>query len=386
MADVAPLDLALRAGRALVAGARSPWHGRDVVRVAVPAGEGRRRRTAVAVVRGLLIATPVLALLVVLLAAGDAVFSSLLRLPFDPAEVVGRLVLLVLGALAAALVLQEADEPPLEPEHHPWHPIGPTEAIVVLGSLVLVYAAFVATQVVTALGGADHVLRTAGLTRAEYARSGFFQLLGAVALTVGTLVVVRALTRDGHGAGRWTVRLLGVAAVALTLVVVGVAIARLDLYEQAYGATVLRLASTAAAWWLGVAMVVVGVAFAGAWSHRRWLTAALAAVSVIAVVGWAVRDPEAVVAARNVDRAVAIHAGAVAPPAKGEPAFDAAYNGSLGDDAVPTLVAGFDRLPPGEAEALRRHLCERVRTPRSWAEANAAASAAGRALAGRCDR
>lgn len=386
LADVAPLDLALRGGRAMVAGVRSPLHTRDVVRVATPGGDGNRRRGVLALLRGLLLAAPIFALLVVLLAAGDAVFSSLLRLPVDLGELVVRLLLLVVGVLAAAVVLQEADEPPMVPDHHPWRPIGATEAVVVLASLVVAYGAFVATQVVTALGGADHVLQTAGLTRAEYARSGFFQLLGAVALTIGTLVAVRALARVERGPSRWVVRGLGLAAVALTLVVVGVAIVRLDLYEQAYGATVLRLASTAAAWWLGVAMVVVGVAFAGAWSSRRWLTAALAAVAVVAVVSWAVRDPEAVVAGRNVERAVAVHAGTVPAPPKGQPALDVPYNGSLGDDAVPTLVAGLDRLPPGEAESLRRHLCERRRAPRSWVEANVSASAAAQALAGRCDR
>ena len=44
-------------------------------------------------------------------------------------------------------------------------------------ALVALFAAFVALQLAALYGGHDYVLRTAGLTYAEYAREGFAQLL-----------------------------------------------------------------------------------------------------------------------------------------------------------------------------------------------------------------
>ena len=56
------------------------------------------------------------------------------------------------------------------------------------------FAAFVALQIAALYGGHDHVLRTAGLTYAEYAHEGFAQLMVAAALTLASC---------RRGAARW---------------------------------------------------------------------------------------------------------------------------------------------------------------------------------------
>ena len=56
--------------------------------------------------------------------------------------------------------------------------------LLVLDALFL---AFVAVQVTVLFGGNDYVLRTAGLTYAEYAREGFWQLIAAGTLTLGVV-------------------------------------------------------------------------------------------------------------------------------------------------------------------------------------------------------
>ena len=68
------------------------------------------------------------------------------------------------------------------------------EAGVVLGALCALYAAFVAAQLVGVSSGSRHILESQGLTYAEYAREGFFQLLWAAAITVVVLLCVRACT------------------------------------------------------------------------------------------------------------------------------------------------------------------------------------------------
>ena len=53
-----------------------------------------------------------------------------------------------------------------------------------LGVLDALFVAFVAVQATVLFGGHAHVLETEGLTYAEYARQGFWQLLWVSALTL----------------------------------------------------------------------------------------------------------------------------------------------------------------------------------------------------------
>jgi hypothetical protein len=70
------------------------------------------------------------------------------------------------------------------------------EWVLPLALLDALVAAFVLVQLTVLFGGSRHVLRRAGPTYAEYARSGFWQLLAVSALTL--LVIA--------GAMRWAPR------------------------------------------------------------------------------------------------------------------------------------------------------------------------------------
>ena len=65
-----------------------------------------------------------------------------------------------------------------------------------LGVLDALFLAFVAVQATVLFGGHAHVLETEGLTYAEYARQGFWQLLWVSALTL------LVLGRGDQGGGR----------------------------------------------------------------------------------------------------------------------------------------------------------------------------------------
>ena len=73
------------------------------------------------------------------------------------------------------------------------------------------------------------MLATAGLTYAEYARSGLFQLLAVAVITLGVLLLLRAATDLASPGRRATFTAVTELAVALTLVVVVVAVRRLNL-------------------------------------------------------------------------------------------------------------------------------------------------------------
>jgi len=317
-----------------------------------------------ALVRGLSIGLPIVAILTGLLASADAVFASLLRLP-DVADLGLHLLLLGLGAWVAATVLRHASARTAELPMGPAPVLGRLEARIVLGGLCGVYATFAAAQVVVAVGAADRILSEEGLTYAEYARRGFFQLLAAAGVTAVVLLCVRASGALGDTASTVLVLL----AVALTEVVVAVAVHRLSLYEDAYGLTLLRLVAVAGALWIGAVFLLIGMAVAGVGPERSWLPGAIGAAALIALLAWNLADPAALVARRNLDRA--------------KP--DAAYLSGLGDDAVPTIVARLPRLDPAIRADLVQRLCahthEARRGPLEWNQAATRANQARRTLA-----
>jgi hypothetical protein len=186
-----------------------------------------------------------------------------------------------------------------------------------LGALVALFAAFVALQLATLFGGRRHVLETAGLTYAEYARSGFAQLLAVAALTLAVVAAARRWARDD---GRLLKALL-TALCVLTLVVLASAIKRLHLYEETFGFTRLRLAADAALLYLGALFALI-LAVRGARLPR-----AVVATTAGAVLIFALSDPERRIAAHNVERF------------ERTGKLDAAYLRSLGPDAAPALPA-----------------------------------------------
>ncbi|HEX7168829.1 MAG TPA: DUF4173 domain-containing protein [Acidimicrobiales bacterium] len=311
----------------------------------------RDKGSLAGVVRGALVAAPVVVVLGLLLASADPVFASVFRLPTDAGQLAGHVVLLTLGAWSMAGLLRAASGrvAPELPPRPAW--LGRTEAAVVLGGMVVLFAGFAAAQVLAATGGADHVLRTEGLTYAEYARSGFFQLLAVAAITLGVVLAVRA-TVTGELTGSLLV--LAELAAGLTVVIVVVAVRRLHLYEQAFGLTMLRLFSFLAAVWIGLVFILLAFQLARAW-RRHWFVPASVALALAGLIGLHAVNPEAVVVRRNLDHY------------ERTGRFDMFYPDELSDDAVPTILPALDRLPAGEErDFLRERLCERADDRGVW--------------------
>jgi Domain of unknown function (DUF4173) len=234
--------------------------------------------------------------------------------------------------------------------------LGRTEWAIALGVLDALFAAFVAVQVTAMFGGADHILQTAGLTYAQYAREGFAQLLVVAALTLA----VTAL------AGAVAPRALTAALLALTLVVVASALHRLDLYQQAFGFTRLRLSADAIGLWLGALIVVVLVAGASAGARPR-LPRAAVAVSALVLAAFVAINPDGYIAARNVERQARTGR------------LDLAYARSLSADAAGALA----RLPAPLAACALAPLRERLAHERDGlGGANVSRARARRALRG----
>jgi hypothetical protein len=206
-----------------------------------------------------------------------------------------------------------------------------------VGALVGLFGLFVLVQLAVLFGGSAYVRRTSGLTAADYARRGFWQLC---VVTVLALVVIGVTARraavDSRSDRIWLRSVLG-ALTGLTLVVVASALTRMWAYQEAYGHTVLRLLVGACEVWLGV--VCLMVLAAGVTLRAPWLPRAIVGSAVLALLVLAVLNPDGFVAASNVDRYDRIEK------------IDVDYLSGLSVDAAPELA----RLPePARSCALSR--------------------------------
>ncbi|MGH2688121.1 MAG: DUF4153 domain-containing protein, partial [Actinomycetota bacterium] len=287
-----------------------------------------------ALVRGLVLGGALLAVFWTLFASADRVFAKLTQdlLPdWDIGMLFARVVIFVAAALVTgAFVVAATRGVP------GWlgglvgqldgisFRLGRVEWMAALGLLNALFLAFCAVQLVVLFQGHDHILQTAGLTYAEYAREGFFQLLVAAALTI--VVVCFAWTR-AHRETRTErallTALLGTLCV-LTLVIVVSAIRRLGLYEEAFGFTRDRLVAHAVALWLGA--VLLAMLVAGALGRTRRLFPVVVGLAAVGLLAFTAINPEAAIARRNLDRYA--ETGRI----------DRDYLRHLSADAIPVLI------------------------------------------------
>ena len=143
------------------------------------------------------------------------------------------------------------------------------------------------------------------------------------------------------------------------LVVVAVAFRRLNLYEEAYGFTMLRLYSQIFAVWIGVVFLLFAADLAGLWTRRRWFPGAAFVTALAVAMALNAVNPETVVARLNVSRAVATHK------------LDSGYLGELSSDATPDLIASRSQLDAALAQQVTSALCGGPRRySASWAAWN----------------
>lgn len=343
---LADLPARLLASRAIVAvghGLASAAFLVEPVRMQL-SGIRPRRGAAGAVARGIVIALPIVLILGALMVSADAVFASVVRIDLSvPDNVLVHAVLIAGGALAIGGVLRAASATPAPELPAVGQRLGSVEWTIVLGSVVLLFSGFAIAQVVTLAGGARHVLETEGLTYAEYARTGYAQLLAVAALTGLVLGVLGAIAARPSRSTQRRFTVLAELTVALTAVVLIVAVRRLGLYENAYGWTMLRLIAKAGAAWIGIVLVLLAGRLGGVARDREWFVSASVAAGVAVVMALNIANPEAAVARHNLQYTT--------------DQFDPVYLGALNDDAVPTIVAALPALSADRRAAVVETLC-----------------------------
>jgi hypothetical protein len=191
-------------------------------------------------------------------------------------------------------------------------------------------------------------MRTAGLTFADYARKGFWQLLVITLLTLVVIAVTVWKAARETPRERLLLRVLLGLLSAGALVVVISALWRMDVYEQAYGFSRLRVLVSAFELWLGGLIVLIMVA--GVVPVTRWLPRVAVVLWVITLLGLAVLNPDRFIAEQNVAR-YANHNNT-----------DIWYLSTLSADAAPAL----DKLPAGARECALSEISRDVHEGDDW--------------------
>ena len=339
-------------------------------------------RGGAAVARGLLVAAPLVAVFGALFMSADAVFEALVTsvFRFDVEWLLGHVLLFsVLAWLAAGYLhgfltgtalplLSDSLDRSGPGAVTARGPAGTTEVITALSAVALLFLLFVAVQSRYLFGADTLVQVTPGLTYADFARRGFFELVFASVLVVPLLLVADWVTGERGGRAAWVFRSVAGLQIVLVLAVAASALHRLRLYYESYGLTASRLYALVLLVWIAAMLCWLAATVLRGRRERfafGALTSGLATIALLFAV-----NPDAVVARTNVARM----ASAGTPER-----FDVAYATTLSADAVPILLEAMPGLPADLRCPLARHMLRRWPPGRppslrgwSWSAARAA--------------
>lgn len=228
-------------------------------------------------------------------------------------------------------------------------PVIATAMLLVEGLLL----AFLVVQARYLFGGAAVVEQLSGLSYAEYARRGFFELLVVAGVCLPLLLAGAVVLDPSRPVAVRRFRLLGAVLLGLLGVLLLSAAIRLRLYVSVFGLTETRVFAGAALAWLLLTMGWLGPTVLR--GHRRRFAPGALAAGLGLVVALNVVNPGDLVARINLG-----HRGPAGH-------LDVAYLVGLGDDAVPTLLRQATRLPPADRCALLQAMtAQRAADAKMW--------------------
>ena len=312
--------------------------------------DGWRRHT-IAVVRGLLIALPLVLVFGALFVAADSAFERVVLrvLNVAPETMFSHVLIFTIfawlsaGYLRGILMPIEKPAGSTSPRGRTWSwssidnsiapaglTLGAMEVGVILGAMNLLFLSFVIVQLPYLFGGMEMIQNTPDLKLADYARRGFGELVVVSALVLPMLLVGHWLIRpDSIRAGR-VFRVLAVVQIGLLFIVMASAVQRLVLLTGSlgYGLTTVRLYPMIFVAWLAIVFVWFG--FTVLREARQWFAWGALWSAFFVLGATHVLDPDAFIVRTN-----------LALMAQGRE-FDTRYNSGLSTDAIPVLI---DAMP-----------------------------------------
>jgi hypothetical protein len=297
------------------------------------------------ILRGVVIALPIIAIFASLLSSADPIFAerlesliNLFKLDNLP-EYIFRLVYILIFAYAlAGAFLHAAQKSAEKVEEKTWISpfLGFTETTIVLGSVVVLFVAFVVIQFQYFFGGQANI-SIEGYTYSEYARKGFGELVAVAFFSLLLLLGLGAITRREMEHQRRIFSILGIGLVGLLIVMLIAAFQRLVLYEAAYGFSRLRTYTHVFMIWLG--LLLVAVVILEVLRRERAVGLAMVLVSLGFIISLNILNVDAFIVRQNIQRE--IRSTTDKTFAQGRADLDVQYFLDLSDDAIPPLVSAF---------------------------------------------
>lgn len=323
--------------------AQSLRHWPTVFKIIQKAGgrnlQGERKQVLVKVLIGLLISCPLLLIVISLLSSADGVFHEILadvpalleRISFSNGLArILWIILLGMGLFGFAQGFADPKHydwsvPPLdgEPVREPFtFSIDPVIITTILVSINTVYVLFVSVQFSYLFGAWDGVLPE-GSTYADYARSGFFELILVTAINFAILLLSLLSVGEVKKTLKKIINVLLYTLVLCSMVMLYSAYSRLALYEEAYGYTYIRFLVHAFMIFLSLLLVIAAVRISRVNFPlaKCYIVLGLLAYVLMNYIGM-----DGIIAGRNMERY----------EASGK--LDAAYLSGLSWDAVPKLI------------------------------------------------
>lgn len=305
-------------------------------------------KNTLSVLRGLLLALPIIFILAMLLSSADPVFEEKLRAVFDinrSGEYVGRLIIIAIIsfiALGTLLFINESEKTNEQPDPtRKWFKpiLGWIESSIILGGVVLLFAVFVVIQFQYFFGGNANI-HINGYTYAEYARRGFSEMIIVSFLVLALYMALSNVSRQDTDWQRTLFKVLSVLMNGLVLVILYSAFLRMNLYQDAYGFSRARMHVYAAIFWLAVLLLTTIVLELSSKRHR------FPVLFLITLIGLAftlvVPNIDGYVVRMNVDREIR-QVEMTASLSREGGWFDANYLRLLSWDAVPAIYASYQR-------------------------------------------
>ncbi len=312
--------------------------------------------------RGLIFAAPVVLVFGVLLGSADAVFAKYVDNTMNSilhifgiqylADTVGQgmltmgLATVATGAIGYGVWRrslqkqqeaisddEEAEAIPAQEKRKPGFKLSMIEGGIILGSVVALFGVFVMIQFAYFFGGRA-TLDVTGLTFAEYARRGFFELLAVSVLTLGLALGLDHVTIRQEKRESRLFQVLALMMVGLTTVMLVSAAQRMWLYEEAFGFTQLRVYTHIFIAWLGVLFGVFALSLFRVRKNIFSLGMLLVIIGYLTTMN--LLNVDAYIAERNIAR---YYEG------QGQQELDIRFLNILSADALPQIQALYQQSP-----------------------------------------
>ena len=298
------------------------------------------KKNAQQIVRGVLITIPVVIIFGILLSNADPIFEKYASIFTHwnlSEETIGRIIFTIIVTIAGTAffsysLTRKADH---ATERSHARPLGHIETSILLGSVNALFFGFIAIQLTYLFGGESNIVAQ-GMTYAEYARRGFFELVWVAVISYLVLIVTEMFVEKDTEKHSRMFKILTAAVILQVGVIMISAFYRMALYEQAFGFTTLRLYTHGFIILLG--FIFAGLLYKILIEHRDNTFAFRTFLAiVIFVAGMNFFNPDAFIAQKNLERFAAT----------GD--LDTEYLATLSSDATPVLLEAMS-ITPGKMQ------------------------------------